>query len=57
MWRDAKVTGVDCAADVCKVQVDVSYLYMRPNVKYESVRTLDESWVNDGGQWWYLLPP
>lgn len=56
MWRGAKVTGVDCAADVCKVQVDVTYEYMRPGVKYESVRFLDETWVREGGQWWYLLP-
>lgn len=56
MWRGAKVTGVDCTADVCKVQVDVAYEYMRPSVKYESVRSLDETWVREGGQWWYFLP-
>lgn len=56
MWRGAKITGAECAAEVCKVQVDLNYEYMRPGVKYESVRNLDETWVKEGGQWWYLLP-
>lgn len=56
MWRGAKVAGVECAADVCKVQVQLAYEYMRPGVKYESVRSLDETWLREGGQWWYLLP-
>jgi len=56
MWRRAKVTGAECAADVCKVQVDLTYEYMRPGVRYESERSLDETWVREGGQWWYLLP-
>lgn len=56
MWRGAKVTGAECEADVCRVQVELAYEYMRPGVKYQSERTLDETWVREGGQWWYLLP-
>lgn len=56
MWRGAKVAGVECETDVCKVQVALKYEYMRPGVKYESERTLDETWIREGGQWWYLLP-
>lgn len=56
MWRGAKVVGAECAEDVCKVQVELNYEYMRPSVKYESERILDETWVREGGQWWYLLP-
>lgn len=55
LWRDAKVLNLACEADVCKVEVEVTYQYVRPNVKYESARSLHETWVREGGQWWYVL--
>jgi len=57
VWRGARVTGVECELDACKVQVALKYEYMRPGVKYESERALDETWIREDGQWWYVLPP
>lgn len=56
LWRSAKVAGVRCEDVVCRIEVNVGYAYMRPGAKYESERILEETWVREDGQWWFLLP-
>lgn len=51
-WKRAVVEAVSCEPEVCKVGVTVTYDYR--DVKGVE-NTLNESWVNDGGKWWFVL--
>lgn len=51
-WRRAVVDAATCDLDVCKVSVTVTYNYG----EVKGVETpLNESWVKDGGKWWFVL--
>ena len=50
-FREARVDGVDCEADVCKVQLSVTYDH---RLMKGITTPLSESWVVDQGQAWYV---
>jgi hypothetical protein len=51
-YRAVTVDKVECAAEVCKVKLSLTYDY--PPAKAKGVVTLiDESWIIDQGQAWF----
>ena len=53
-YRAVKIDKVECAAEVCKVKLSLTYDY--PPAKAMGVVTLqDESWIIDQGQAWYAF--
>lgn len=51
-WRRAVVEAVTCEPEVCKVGVTITYNYGQ----VKGVETpLSESWVKEGGKWWFVL--
>jgi len=51
-FRDIKIDSVDCEAELCKV--DVRLTYDRPRMK-GMVTPLKETWIIERGQFWYVL--
>ena len=54
LWRSAKVRRAECAADQCSVHVMVDFRYRRPGVDVVAGTAVQETWVNEGGAWWYV---
>jgi hypothetical protein len=53
-YRAVAVEKVECAAEVCKVMLKLTYDY--PPAKIRGVVTpLDENWIIDRGQAWYVF--
>jgi hypothetical protein len=55
-WKSAEVASVKCETlEKCTVQVKVTY---QPMVYRSAIGTierfLDETWVVDEGQWWFV---
>lgn len=51
MYRDARIDKVECGADACKVNLMLTYDHPR----MKGITTpLEESWILDKGQFWYL---
>lgn len=55
-WKSAQVTSVVCETlEKCSVSVNVTYV---PAIRRSGigtiVRSLDETWVLDAGQWWFV---
>ena len=51
LWRQAKVDGVDCEAEVCKVTVLVTYNAKR----MKGIETpVAETWIIENGSAWYV---
>jgi len=51
-WKRAVVDTITCEPEACKVGVTITYDY--GSVK--GVETpLTESWVKEGGKWWFVL--
>jgi len=51
IWRQAKVDKVECDAELCKVQMNITYDYR--NMK--GVETLlPETWIIENGSAWYV---
>jgi len=51
MFRDARIEKVECGADACKVNLMLTYDHPR----MKGITTpLEESWILDKGQFWYL---
>lgn len=52
LWKRAEVETVSCDPEVCKVGVKITYDYKLA----KGVETpLSESWVKEGGKWWFVL--
>lgn len=51
MWRDAKVISVDCTDELCRPKVMLKYDIR--NIKGIEME-LEESWIKEGGNWWYV---
>ena len=51
MWRDVKVDKVDCEAEVCKVQLAVTY---DAKMMKGITTPVWESWVIEDGSAWYV---
>ena len=53
-YRAATIDRIECAAEVCKVTLKVTYDF--PPAKARGVVTpLDESWIIDQGQAWFVF--
>jgi hypothetical protein len=51
MWRQAKVDKVSCEAEICKVEMKITYDYR--NMK--GIETpLPETWIVENGSAWYV---
>ena len=51
LWRKAKVDKVECEAELCKVQLTITYDYR--NMK--GIETLlPETWIIENGDAWYV---
>jgi hypothetical protein len=51
MWRQAKVEKVECEAEVCKVQMQITF----DHKLMKGVQTpLNESWIIEKGSAWYV---
>lgn len=50
-WKSAHVENVTCrSAEACDVGATIEYEYTGHPIK----TPLRESWIRDGGQWWYV---
>jgi uncharacterized protein YchJ len=54
LWQGAKVLRADCGADVCDVHVMVDFRIRRPGVNVVAETAVQETWVKEGGVWWYV---
>ena len=53
-YRSVKIDKVECAAEVCNVKLTLTYDY--PPAKTTGVVTpLDENWIIDRGQAWFVF--
>ncbi|MBL0122196.1 MAG: hypothetical protein IPP88_05510 [Betaproteobacteria bacterium] len=50
-WLDVKVVKAVCEPEVCDVSVKLDY-YVLPNLR--DSQTVDEKWILDGGNWWFV---
>ena len=50
-WLDVKVTKAVCEPEVCDVSVKIDY-YVLPNLR--DSQTVNEKWILDGGNWWFV---
>lgn len=55
-WKSAEVSSVTCETlEKCTVQVKVTYLPAMRRAAIGTIeRYLDETWVVDAGQWWFV---
>lgn len=55
-WKSAEVASVTCETlEMCTVQVKVTYLPVMRRASVGTIeRYLDETWVVDAGQWWFV---
>jgi hypothetical protein len=51
MWRDVKVDKVDCEAELCKVQLAVTY---DAKMMKGITTPIWESWIIEDGSAWYV---
>lgn len=51
-FRDAKIDSIQCEAELCKVTLHLTY--DRARLK-GMVTPLEESWIIERGQFWYVL--
>lgn len=53
-FREAKIDGVSCESEVCKVKLTVTYNHRA----MKGIATpLEETWIIDQGQVWYVWQP
>lgn len=51
LWKKASVESVSCEEERCEVKVMVEYSYR----DIKSIKSqMDEHWLLDGGNWWYV---
>ena len=51
-WRSVTIPKVECAADLCKVSIELVY-DLSPDLKGLK-REFVETWILDGGTWWLV---
>lgn len=52
LWRDAEVHSLNCAENLCEVIVQVTFDI--PGVQSGLTKNVQESWLKDQGNWWYV---
>jgi hypothetical protein len=52
-WRPAKARSVSCEADKCNVKLAVTFFDRRLGGEVTTV--LDETWIKDVGNWWFVF--
>ena len=54
MWKAVKIDSVDCNAEICKLQLTLTYDHRL----IKGVQTpLTESWIIENGTAWYVYQP
>ena len=56
-WTGGKVNSVACEETICRVKIDLTYLYqgyVEAMQGQESTSVVDENWVLSEGEWWYV---
>ncbi len=48
-WRSARVLSAVCSEDTCTVKLEIAFYHER--LKREIATALDETWINDAGNW------
>jgi hypothetical protein len=52
-WRPAKARSASCEADRCSVKLEVTMFDRR--LRAEVTTVLEEIWVKDVGNWWFVF--
>ena len=52
-WRPAKARSASCEADKCSVKLEVTFFDRR--LGGEMTTVLEETWIKDVGNWWYVF--
>lgn len=52
LWRNAKVSSINCQTDTCKVKVIVQY-DLRDIKGLE--KEFEETWLKENDEWWYVF--
>jgi hypothetical protein len=57
VWLGAEPVSADCGPQRCAVMMDVqARMMVRGRAGAELKSGVDEVWVKEGEQWWYVLP-
>lgn len=52
-WRPAKARSASCEADKCSVKLEVTFFDRRLGGEVTTV--LEETWIKDVGNWWFVF--
>lgn len=56
-WNEVEFLGKECAKDTCDIKIKMNYTYKfsrRAFGEATADTTIEESWIKDGGKWYYL---
>ena len=57
-WRNAEVVAAACEADVCKLRVTITIATPLARRANDTITTTaDETWLQDGGNWYHYEKP
>jgi hypothetical protein len=52
-WRPAKARSASCDAEKCSVKLEVTFSDRR--LRGEVTTVLEETWIKDVGNWWFVF--
>lgn len=56
-WNEVEFVGKECHEDTCTVRLNINHTYQfsrRAFGEATANREIEESWIKDGGAWYYL---
>jgi len=56
-WTSAAYRDHSCSENSCIVTFDVGYRVIKPVPgldKWDGTSVINETWINTGGEWWYI---
>ncbi len=53
-WTDVALKQVTCQEVRCEVTLEVTYQYRSKPLHYEGSRSIQERWIHEQGNWWYV---
>jgi hypothetical protein len=57
VWLGAEPVSADCASERCMVMMNVeARMLTRGRAGHEFKSGVEETWVKEDGQWWYVMP-